>query len=71
MQQGVKMDATCPSNNIGSSCRNRKLERQRRRLRKRHLKSVFALVKTSSRLFNLVQFVKRWRICLELDSKGL
>ena len=47
------------------------LKQQRRWLGKRQLKSQFALVQTSSRLFHLVQFVKRWRICLELDSKGL
>ena len=46
-------------------------QRRRRRLRKRQLKSVFAQVQTSSRLFHLVQFVKCWQICLELDSKGL
>ena len=46
-------------------------QRRRRRLRKRQLKSVLARVQTSSRLFHLVQFVKCWRICLELDSKRL
>ena len=35
-------------------------QRRRRRLRKRHLKSEFALHQTLSRLFHLVQFVKRW-----------
>ena len=56
----------------GGSIHSRELQqRRRRRLRKRHLKSVFARVQTSSRLFYLVQFVKCWRICLELDSKGL
>ena len=43
----------------------------RRRLRKRHLKSEFALLQTLSRLFQLVQFVKCWQIFLELNSKRL
>ena len=43
----------------------------RRRLRKRHLKSEFALLQTLSRLFQLVQFVKCWQIVLELNSKRL
>ena len=38
---------------------------------KTSVKSVFARVQTSSRLFHLVQLVKCWRICLEVDSKGL
>ena len=38
------------------------------RLRKRHLKSEFALLQTLSRLFHLV---KCWQISLELSSKGL
>ena len=33
-------------------------QQQRRRLRKRHLKSEFTLLQTLSRLFHLVQFVK-------------
>ena len=56
----------------GGSIYSRELQqRWRRRLRKRQLKSVFARVQTSSRLFHLVQLVKCWRICLEVDSKGL
>ena len=42
---------------------------RRRRLRKRHLKSEFALPQTLSHLFQLVQFVKCWQIFLELNSK--
>ena len=55
----------------GSIYSRERQQRRRRRLRKRHLKSVFTRVQTSSRLFHLVQFVKCWRICLELDSKRL
>ena len=41
----------------------RKLKQQRRRrLRKHHLKSEFALLQTLSQLFQLVQFVKCWHI---------
>ena len=48
------------------------LQQQRRRwLRKRHLKSEFALLQTLSRLFHLVYFVKCWQMFLELNSKGL
>ena len=51
---------------------NRELEQQRqRRLRKRHLKSEAVLLQTLSRLFHLVQFVKRWKFFLELNSKRL
>ena len=75
MQQGVKIDAACPSKNLGVVSRNTALKQQRRWLLKsipkRQLKSVFAQVQTSSRLFHLVQFVKFWRICLELDSTGV
>ena len=50
----------------------RKLKQQRRRwLRKRHLKSEFALLQTLSCLFHLVYFVKRRQSFLELNSKGL
>ena len=50
----------------------RELQQQRRRrLRKRHLKSDFALLQILSRLFQLVQFVKCWQIFLELNSKRL
>ena len=62
MQQGVKMDAACPSKNLGVVSWNMALKQQRRWLLKsilkRQLKSVFAQVQTSSRLFHLVQFVK-------------
>ena len=50
---------------------NRELKQQRRRLRKRHLKSEFVLLQTLQRVFHLVQFVKCWRIFLELNSKRL
>ena len=33
--------------------------------------SVKKCVRAGSRLFHLVQLVKCWRICLEVDSKGL
>ena len=46
-------------------------QQRRRRLRKRHLKSEFALPQTLSRLFHLVYFVKCWQMFLELNSKGL
>ena len=45
--------------------------RRRRRLRKRHLKSEFALLQTLSRLFHLVYFVKCWQMFFELNSRGL
>ena len=57
---------------------NRELTQQRwRQLRKRHLKSEFALLQTLSRLFQLVQFVKCWQIfwsrilkyCIEVQEK--
>ena len=44
---------------------------RRRRKRKRHVKNEFALFQSSSLLFHLPQFVKCWRIFLELNSKGL
>ena len=51
---------------------NRVLKQQRRRrLRKRQLKSEFALLQTLSRLFHFVYFVKCWQMFLELNSKGL
>ena len=46
-------------------------QRRRRQLRKRHLKSEFALLQTLSRLLHLVYFVKCWQMFLELNSKGL
>ena len=50
----------------------RELKQQgRRRLRKRHLKSEFALPQTLSPLFHLVSFVKCCQFFLELNSKGL
>ena len=56
-----------PANSIPPHLVNRELKQQRR-LRKRHLKSVFALLQTLSRLFHLVHFVKSWRIFRELNS---
>ena len=51
---------------------NRVLKQQRRRrLRKRQLKSEFALLQSLSRLFHFVYFVKCWQMFLELNSKGL
>ena len=46
-------------------------QQQRRQLRKRLLKSAFALLQTLSRLFHLVQFVKCWQLFLELNSVRL
>ena len=40
-------------------------------LRKRHLKSEFALSQTLSHLFHLIQFFKCWQTLMELNSKGL
>ena len=51
---------------------NRELKQQRRRrLRKRHLKSEFALLQTLSRSFHLVYFVKCWQMFLQLNSERL
>ena len=44
-------------------------QRRRRQLRKRYLKSEFALPQTLSRLFQLVQFVKCWQMFLEQNSE--
>ena len=41
------------------------------KIRKRHLKSEFALLQTLSRLFHLVQFIKCWQFSQGLNSKGL
>ena len=46
-------------------------EQRRRRLRKRHLKSEFALPQSSTRLSHLLQFVRCWQISLEFNSKAL
>ena len=51
---------------------HRELKQQRRRRpRKRHLKSEFALLQTLSRLLYLVHFVKCWQFFLEMNSKRL
>ena len=47
------------------------MQRRRRRLRERRLKSEAELLQTLSRFFQLVQFVKCWQIFLELNSKRL
>ena len=59
----------CGSNIVHCLCWSNK-QRQRRRLRKRHLKSQFALLQTLSRFFHLVEFVKSWQLFLEWNSKG-
>ena len=41
------------------------------RLRKRHLKSDFALLQSLSRLFHLIYFIKCLQMFFELNSKGL
>ena len=46
-------------------------QQRRRRLRKRHLKSEFALLQTLSRLFHLVQVLQMLAFFLELNSKRL
>ena len=56
---------------VQSKAVNRNKQQQRRRLRKRHLKSEFALLQTLSRLLHLVHFVKCWQMFLELNSNGL
>ena len=61
-----------PSASLDLKVPIRELKQQRRRrLRKRHLKSEFALLQTLSRLLHLVYFVKYWQMFLELNSKGL
>ena len=47
------------------------MQRRRRRLRERRLKSEAELLQTLSHFFQLVQFVKCWQIFLELNSKRL
>ena len=47
------------------------IQQRRRRLLKRHLKSELVLPQTLQRVFHLIQFVKCWRIFLELNSKRL
>ena len=50
----------------------RELKQQRqRRLRKRHLKTEFALLQKIKRLFHFVQFVRCWQFFVELNSKRL
>ena len=68
----VSEEWPCNRNSQPPSLVNRELKQQRRgRLRKRQLKCVFALLKTLSRLFHFVLFIRCWRIFLELNSKGL
>ena len=59
-----------PANSIPPHLVNTELKQQRR-LRKRHLKSVFVRLQTLWRLSHRVNFVKSWRIFRELNSKGL
>ena len=47
------------------------MQRRRRRLRERRLKSEAVLLQTLSRFSQLVQFVKCWQILLELNFKRL
>ena len=47
------------------------MQRRRRQLPERRLKSEVELLQTLSRLFHLVQFVKCWQFVLELNSKRL
>ena len=62
----------CNRNSTVPQLVNRELKQQRRRrLRKRQLRSVFALLKTLSRLFHLVLFIRCRRIFLKLNSKRL
>ena len=57
---------------VNGSLVNGELKQKRRgRLRKRQLKCVLALLKTLSRLFHFVLFIRCWRIFLKLNSKGL
>ena len=58
-------------NRGGTSDSSREFKQPRRRpLRRRHLKSEVALLRTLSRLFHLIQFVKCWQFFLELSSKN-
>ena len=63
--------SACSAKILLDSSSPREKQQRRRWLRKRHLKSEFAPLQTLSGLFRLVQFVKYWRIFLELNSKGL
>ena len=64
---------SCNRNSTVPQLVNRELKQQRRRrLRKRQLRrSVFPLLKTLSRLFHLVLFIRCRPIFLKLNSKGL
>ena len=65
--------SACSAKILLDSSSPREKQQRRRWLQKRHLRSEFAPLQTLSRLFRLVQFVKCWRIFLELimNSKGL
>ena len=63
--------SACSAKILLDSSSPREKQQRRRWLRKRHLKSEFPPLQTLSGLFRLVQFVKYWRIFLELNSKGL
>ena len=62
-----KRQPNCLADILGSLIK----QQRRQRLRKRHLKSEFALLQTLSLLFHLVQFVKCWHFFLKLNSKWL
>ena len=70
MTHNHKLPKLCSATLTWIKYYNRELkQQQRRRLRKRHLKSEFVLLQTLQRVFHLVQFVKCCRIFLELNSK--
>ena len=71
-QREYRTKRVSPPRSPGVFILTRELKQQRRRrLQKRHLKSEFALLQTLPGLFHLVQFGKKWRIFLELNSNGL
>ena len=68
----IERSVKAPCWTLDHNCNNRVLQQRRgRRLRKRHLKSEFALPQTLSRLSQLVQFVKCLQFILELNFKRL
>ena len=56
---------------LGQTILSNRKPNQRRRWRKRPLKSEFTLFQGLLLLFHAIQFVKCWRSFLELNSKGL
>ena len=63
--------SACSAKILLDSSSPREKQQRRHWLQKSHLRSEFAPLQTLSSLFRLVQFVKCWRIFLELNSKGL